>query len=145
MCFSQSSEGNAFFKNKQYAQAIEKYTEAINIDANNHTYWSNRSACHAGLENWEESANDARQTILVNKKFIKGYFRLSTALKNINDLDGAREALQRGLAIEPMNADLKSNMRVRQQFILSLNCSLILVLHPECAAEYFFLMTSAGH
>ncbi len=112
---SQCSEGNNFFKNKQFAQAIQKYTEAIKIDGNNHTYWSNRSACHAGLDNWEESAKDARQTIIVNKKFIKGYFRLATALKNLNDLDSAREALQRGLVIEPMNSDLKSNMKVRWQ------------------------------
>jgi tetratricopeptide (TPR) repeat protein len=36
-------EGNNFFKTGDYKHAIEKYTEAIQLDPSNHTYWSNRS------------------------------------------------------------------------------------------------------
>ena len=36
------SEGNAFFKNKQYKDAIEKYTEAIAADHSDVTFFSNR-------------------------------------------------------------------------------------------------------
>jgi len=36
------SEGNEFFKRQDYANAIKKYSEAIELDGNNHVYYSNR-------------------------------------------------------------------------------------------------------
>ena len=36
------SEGNNFFKNKNYRQAIEKYSEAIALDPTDVTFFSNR-------------------------------------------------------------------------------------------------------
>lgn len=105
-------EGNTAFKNGDYKNAIIKYGEAIAIDPSNHTYWSNRSASYAGLDMWEEARDDARQCITVDKSFVKGYFRLATAQKNLNELEGARDTLNRGLAVEPRNADLKKNLKV---------------------------------
>ncbi|CAM9907299.1 unnamed protein product, partial [Chrysoparadoxa australica] len=103
-------EGNAFFKSADYTGAIAKYSEAIAIDPNNHAYYSNRSASYAGLLDWEKAAEDGRACIATNKSFIKGYFRLATALRNLNELDQARETLTKGLAVEPRNADLKRTL-----------------------------------
>lgn len=36
------SEGNEFFKRQDYANAVQKYGEAIEIDGTNHVYYSNR-------------------------------------------------------------------------------------------------------
>jgi stress-induced-phosphoprotein 1 len=105
-------EGNAAFKAGDYSRAIEKYGEAIAIDPTNHTYWSNRAASYAGLEDWANSRDDAKQCIGADKSFVKGYFRMATAQKNLGDFDGARETLVRGLAVEPRNADLKKNLKV---------------------------------
>lgn len=110
--FANHSEGNAFFKTGDYKNAITKYGEAIAIDPNNHTYWSNRSASYAGLEMWEQARDDAKQCITVDKSFVKGYFRMATAQKNLGELEGARDTLNRGLAVEPRNADLKKNLKV---------------------------------
>ncbi|CAM9527975.1 unnamed protein product, partial [Phaeothamnion confervicola] len=103
--------GNAFFKAGDLRNAIKKYGEAIELDPANHAYWSNRSATYAGLEMWQESADDATQCIRVNKSFIKGYFRLASAQKSMGQLDAASETLKRGLAVEPRNADLKKQLK----------------------------------
>jgi stress-induced-phosphoprotein 1 len=36
------SEGNDFFKKGDWAAAVAKYTEAVEIDGSNHVYYSNR-------------------------------------------------------------------------------------------------------
>jgi Flp pilus assembly protein TadD len=48
--------GNDFFKNKNYENAIAKYTEAIAADPSDVTFYSNRSACYAALNKWTEAA-----------------------------------------------------------------------------------------
>jgi len=114
---SKKNEGNTFFKNKQYAQAIQKYTEAIGFDPTDVTFYSNRSACYAALERWEEAADDGRQCIMVDKSFVKGYFRSALALQNLGNLDGALDAIKRGLGVDALNADLKKMSREVEEAI----------------------------
>lgn len=108
---AKKNEGNTFFKNKQYEQAIEKYTQAIELDPSDVTFYSNRSACYAALGRWEEAAEDGRQCIITDRTFVKGYFRQALGLQNLGNLDGALEAVKRGLGIDPQNADLKKMSR----------------------------------
>ena len=44
------AEGNAAFSAKRYADAAEKYTAALAQNPFDHIFYSNRSACYAGLE-----------------------------------------------------------------------------------------------
>jgi len=85
------AKGNEFFKGKQYAEAIEQYGKAIESDANDVTFFSNRSACHAALGNWQQAADDGRQCIIIDKKFVKGYFRAGLAQQNMSRYFHARE------------------------------------------------------
>lgn len=101
------AEGNAFFKSGQYQQAIEKYKLATAKDATVPAYWSNMAACHEKLAEYEQMADAARNCIKANRTFIKGYFRLATAQKALNDLEGCIKTLESGLAIQSSNADLK--------------------------------------
>jgi stress-induced-phosphoprotein 1 len=66
---------------------------------------------------WEEARDDARQCVNVDKTFVKGYFRLATAQRNLKDFEGARDTLNRGIAIEPRNADLKKNLKEIDELI----------------------------
>lgn len=49
----------------------------------------------------------ARACISADKNFVKGYFRLATALKHKNELAACIKALESGLAIQSSNPDLK--------------------------------------
>jgi len=105
------AEGNEFFKAKRYQEAIDKYTQAIANNQNDVTFYSNRSACYAALEQWKEAADDGRSCIMCDKNFVKGYFRQATGLKNMGDIAGAIEACKRGLGIDSSNKDLKAMSR----------------------------------
>jgi tetratricopeptide (TPR) repeat protein len=81
------------------------------LDQSDVTFYSNRSACYAALNKWQEAAEDGRQCIVTDRNFVKGYFRSALALQNLNNLDGSLEAVKRGLGIDPQNADLKKMSR----------------------------------
>lgn len=105
---AKKAEGNKFFVKKDYSSAIKWYSEAIDLDPSNEAYYSNRSASYAGLGDWEKAAEDGENCVRTNKKFIKGYFRLATALENLKNYKKAVDALTMGLAVEPRNKDLLS-------------------------------------
>lgn len=105
------SEGNNFFKAKKYEDAIAKYSDAIELDPTDVTFYSNRSACYAAINRWQDAADDGKQCIIADKNFVKGYFRHALALQNLNNLEGALDSVKRGLGIESGNADLKKMSR----------------------------------
>jgi stress-induced-phosphoprotein 1 len=105
------SEGNNYFKNKDYERAIEKYSQAIAADGSDVTFYSNRSACYAALNKWAEAAEDGKQCIVVNRTFVKGYFRAGLAYQNLGNYDAALDVVKRGLGVESSNADLKRMSR----------------------------------
>ena len=75
------------------------------------TFYSNRSACYAALNKWAEAAEDGRQCVIVDKTFVKGYFRAALGQQNMGNLDEANNYVVRGLGVDPGNADLKKMSR----------------------------------
>jgi len=101
------NQGNQFFKGGQFAQAIEKYKQATEIDPNVPAYWSNMAACYEKLRQYDDMAAASRNCIKADRVFVKGYFRLASALKGMDDFPECIKALESGLAIDSSNADLK--------------------------------------
>lgn len=69
------------------------------------------SACYAALEEWEQAAEDGKQCIIINRSFVKGYFRAGLAYQNMGNLEAALDVVKRGLGVESTNADLKRMSR----------------------------------
>lgn len=101
------TKGNTFFKGGQYKEAIAEYQQAVKLDATVPAYWSNMAACFEKINEYEQMADAGRNCIKADRLFIKGYFRLATALKAMNDLPECIKTLESGLAIQSNNADLK--------------------------------------
>merc|ERR1719343_835587 len=89
------AEGNKYFKSGDYRLAIQK----------------NKAACHEKLGQFDDMEAAARGCIKADKSFVKGYFRLATALKAKNELEGCIKALESGLAVDSGNKDLKGMKR----------------------------------
>lgn len=66
------------------------------------------AACYEKLGQYDAMAEASRSCIKADRTFIKGYFRLASAYKAMNDYENCLKTLDQGLSIESSNADLKT-------------------------------------
>jgi len=74
------NKGNAFFKKKQWREAIAAYTEGIEIDPNWEVLYSNRSQAFFYLKKYDKALSDAECCMKANPEYVKGYHRAANAL-----------------------------------------------------------------
>lgn len=114
------AQGNAAFAAKDFPTAITHFTNAIDASPTpNHVLYSNRSACHSSLQNFDDALNDANSCIEINPQWPKGYGRKGAALHGKGDLIGARDAYEEGLKLDPANAQNKSGLESVERAIMA--------------------------
>jgi len=96
---------------KDYPEAITHYSEAISLDGSNHVFYSNRSACYAGLHKYEEALADGIKCVELKPDFHKAYGRKGAALFGLGKLQEAAEAYQEGLKVAPGDAALTAGLK----------------------------------
>lgn len=94
------SEGNKAMANKNFSEAIEKYTAAIELDGSNVVYLSNRAAAYSSSSQHENAVKDAEKAIELNPNFSKSYSRLGLAKYALGDATAAMKAYEKGLEVE---------------------------------------------
>jgi len=107
--------GNGHYAKKEYAEAIEQYTKAIALYDRDHSYFSNRSACYAALEKYEEALADGRKCVELKPDWAKGYGRVGLPLFKLGKVEEAQKAYEEGLALDGSNATLKDGLAQCQQ------------------------------
>ena len=91
-------EGNEFYKNKKFAEAIECYDAAITLDPANMTYLSNKAAVMFQQKDYDGCIEQCMNAVEVGKKNrapyedrAKAYTRAAKAYQKKGDLDKAIE------------------------------------------------------
>lgn len=106
------AEGNSAFSAKKFEDAAAKYTAALSFNPFDHIFYSNRSACYAGLDGEHDSRDkalrDADTCLALQPSFVKGYSRRSAALYGLGRYVEAEAAAAKGLELEPTNAALQA-------------------------------------
>ncbi|KAL8381837.1 hypothetical protein RB595_005879 [Gaeumannomyces hyphopodioides] len=109
--------GNKAIAAKDFDEAIEKFTAAIELAPDNHILYSNRSAAYASKKEWENALKDAEKTTQLKPDWPKGWGRKGSALYGKNDLAAAAEAYEEGLKLDPNNAGMKNDLASVQRAI----------------------------
>ncbi|CCC07828.1 hypothetical protein SMACR_01394 [Sordaria macrospora] len=107
--------GNKAIAEKNFDEAIDKFTQAIALDPTNHILYSNRSAAYASKKDWDNALQDAEKTTEIKPDWPKGWGRKGTALFGKGDLLGANDAYEQGLKIDPNNAGMKKDYEAVQR------------------------------
>ncbi|TQW07599.1 hypothetical protein V2A60_003281 [Cordyceps javanica] len=102
--------GNKAIAEKNFDDAIDKFTQAIAIQPENHILYSNRSAAYASKRDWDAALKDAEKTTEIKPDWPKGWGRKGAALHGKGDLLGANDAYEEGLKHDSGNAQLKSGL-----------------------------------
>ena len=79
-------KGNSALQEGRYEEAIRYYTEAIDLDKNNHVLYSNRSAAYAKAGKYKQALEDAEKTVKLKPDWGKGYSRMGSALAYLANL-----------------------------------------------------------
>ncbi|KAK4984752.1 Hsp90 cochaperone [Elasticomyces elasticus] len=104
------AEGNKLFAAKDFQGAVEKFSEAIKLQPDNHVLYSNRSGAYASLKDYTHALEDANKTVEIKPDWAKGWGRKGTAHHGEGDLVSAMDAFEKALELEPSNAQAKSGL-----------------------------------
>ncbi|KAG8388037.1 hypothetical protein BUALT_Bualt02G0083500 [Buddleja alternifolia] len=96
-------KGNQAFKDKQWLRAIGFYSDAIKLNSNNATYYSNRAAAYLELGSFLQAEADCTQAIDLDKKNVKAYLRRGTSREMLGYYKEAMEDFRYALVLEPNN------------------------------------------
>ncbi|KAJ8001672.1 hypothetical protein DPEC_G00171890 [Dallia pectoralis] len=98
---AQTETGILLFKQGQYTQAVEKFSDAIFCDPNDHRFFGNRSYCYWCLELYNSALSDAQKSIQLAPNWPKGHFRKGSALMGLKRYEEAQRAMEQVLTLDP--------------------------------------------
>jgi hypothetical protein len=94
-----SEKAKILFHQKKYKDALFYYSESIQLFKTNSRTFSNRSACHLPLENYQQAFDDINISIELDPTWFKSYMRKSILLKRTGHEEEAREFLLKAMEL----------------------------------------------
>ena len=85
-----NDRGNVQFKSNQYANAIQYYSDAIQLCPNVAKYYTNRSCCFLQIRNFDKATLDALKAIEIDSSSYKGYKHAINSFINLGNIDQAQ-------------------------------------------------------
>ncbi|KAF7070529.1 hypothetical protein CFC21_076040 [Triticum aestivum] len=104
-------QGNEQFKSGNYLKAAALYTQAIKLDSDNPTLYSNRAAAFLQLVKLNKALADAETTIKLKPEWEKGYFRKGCVLEAMEQYEEAISAFQIALQHNPQNTEVARKIK----------------------------------
>jgi stress-induced-phosphoprotein 1 len=99
--------GNEAFKKKEYAAAIQFYSQALEETPNEHTILGNRAAAFHNLGKYQEAEADAGKCIEIKPDWSKGFQRKAMAQQASGNIKEAIENYEKGVELDANNAQCK--------------------------------------
>ncbi|XP_074641725.1 small glutamine-rich tetratricopeptide repeat-containing protein alpha-like [Tubulanus polymorphus] len=114
-------EGNDLMKADKYMEAMNLYTQALDLDPTNAVYYCNRAAAHSKLGNHKAAIDDCRQALDIEPDYSKAYGRMGLAYTACFEYENARECYKRASELDPGNETYHMNLRAAEQKLEEIN------------------------
>ena len=113
------AKGNEAFKTGDYGSAIAHYELSLQdteLDSDKSIVHSNRAACFLKLGRLEEALKEAERSVSLDKKNVKGNFRVGLALHALKRYGEAVKALEKAQSLEKkkQNKDIENAIRMAE-------------------------------
>ncbi|KAG6420159.1 hypothetical protein SASPL_116678 [Salvia splendens] len=99
------------FRRKDYMEAVDAYTQAIDFEPTDATLLSNRSLCWLRLGQAEHALADARACKALRPDWPKACYREGAALRLLQKFEDAANAFYDGVTLNPENMELVTAFR----------------------------------
>ncbi|MED6124511.1 Serine/threonine-protein phosphatase 5 [Stylosanthes scabra] len=111
---------NEAFNARKFTQAIELYTQAIELNDKNAVYYANRAFAHLRLEEYGSAIQDATKAIEVDPKYSKGYYRRGTAHLAMGKFKEALKDFQQVKKMCPNDTDAAKKLKECEKAVMKL-------------------------
>ncbi|GKT32739.1 hypothetical protein ADUPG1_006818, partial [Aduncisulcus paluster] len=98
------TEGNSFFGKGEYDKAVQKYTQALDLDSDNAFLYANRAAALLQLKQYKKAKVDSEKALSLKPNFSKALLRLATAELCLGDPKKSLANISKVVASSPTNA-----------------------------------------
>ncbi|RIA04267.1 hypothetical protein BRARA_K01511 [Brassica rapa] len=103
---SEKEQGNEYFKQKKFNEAIDCYSRSIALSPNSVAF-SNRAMAYLKIKRYREAEVDCTEALNLDDRYIKAYSRRATARKQLGMIKEAKEDAEFALRLEPESQELK--------------------------------------
>lgn len=103
---SEKEQGNEYFKQKKFAEAIECYSRSIALSPTAVTF-ANRAMAYLKLRRFEEAENDCTEALNLDDRYVKAYSRRITARKGLGKLKEAMDDAEFAVSVDANNPELR--------------------------------------
>ncbi|KAL3006842.1 hypothetical protein AAZX31_08G300200 [Glycine max] len=111
---------NEAFNARKFSQAIDLYTQAIELNSQNAVYFSNRAFAHLRLEEYGSAIQDATKAIEIDPKYSKGYYRRGAAHLGLGKFKEALKDFQQVKKMCPNDPDATKKLKECEKAVMKL-------------------------
>jgi len=104
-------EGNVLFRENKFAQAVERYSEAIKRNPTDHTLYTNRAQTYIKLMALPEALKDAEESLKLKPDFVKAFLRKGQVHFMMKEFQKALQTYEKALEYEPENHEVTEAVR----------------------------------
>uniref|UniRef100_A0A8B9LB14 DnaJ homolog subfamily C member 7 n=1 Tax=Astyanax mexicanus TaxID=7994 RepID=A0A8B9LB14_ASTMX len=104
-------QGNAFYIKKEYSEAFNYYTKAIDVCPKNASYYGNRAATLMMLSRYREALEDSQQAVRLDDTFVRGHLREGKCHLSLGNAMAASRCFQKVLELEPDNSQAQQELK----------------------------------
>ncbi|RXG68715.1 Small glutamine-rich tetratricopeptide repeat-containing protein beta [Armadillidium vulgare] len=114
-------EGNRFFQNEDFREAIKCYSEAIEIDNSDDAFFCNRAACYINLRKFDDAVKDCEKALELNPSSAKGHFRLGQCYLAKGEINEAVSSLEKALKVKPKDVIVQKELQSAKDVIKNID------------------------
>ncbi|TKS89665.1 DnaJ -like protein subfamily C member 7 [Collichthys lucidus] len=110
-------QGNAFYSQKDYSEAFNYYTKAIDASPKTASYYGNRAATLMMLRRFREALEDSQQAVRLDDCFMKGHLREGKCHLLLGNAMAASRCFQKVLELEPSNREAQQENKTAETLL----------------------------
>ncbi|KAL6865365.1 hypothetical protein ACP4OV_016516 [Aristida adscensionis] len=103
---SEKEQGNEYFKQKKFAEAIDCYSRSIGLSPTAVAF-ANRAMAYLKLRRFKEAEEDCTEALNLDDRYIKAYSRRITARKELGKFKEAMDDAEFAISLDPNNPELR--------------------------------------
>ncbi len=101
----------AQYKLKDFAAAVENYSQSLAIDPAQPNRLYNKGVCQEALEQFEDASATYKLAIALEPKNLKFYTTLAHTLQRVGDRVAAKSVLLKAQKLEPFNTEIAEKLK----------------------------------